>query len=70
MFDSSAQFDGMAINSAPLTGPDLMNSLLGVLMQFRKEPVALTVDIQHVLLPGVRGPSKLSEISGISRHPK
>ncbi|XP_072140810.1 uncharacterized protein [Dermacentor andersoni] len=31
-----------------LTGPDLMNSLLGVFLRFRKEPVAITVDINHM----------------------
>lgn len=31
-----------------LTGPDLNNSLLHVLMRFRKEWVAITADIQHM----------------------
>ncbi len=31
-----------------LTGPDLNNSLLGVLLRFRKESVAITADIQQM----------------------
>ncbi|XP_026119086.1 uncharacterized protein LOC113098285 [Carassius auratus] len=48
VFDSSAPFEGVSLNSVLLTGPDLNNSLLGVLMRFRKEPVAITADIQHM----------------------
>ena len=31
-----------------LTGPDFNNSLLGILMRFRKEQVAITPDIEHM----------------------
>lgn len=31
-----------------LSGPDLNNTLLGVLMRFRKEPVAFTADVQQM----------------------
>lgn len=48
VFDSSAQCKGTSLNKVLLTGPDLNNSLLGVLMRFRKEPVAFTVDIQQM----------------------
>ncbi|XP_075530085.1 uncharacterized protein LOC142563417 [Dermacentor variabilis] len=48
VFDSSAQFKGLSLNSVLLTGPDMINSLLGVLIRFRKEPVAITVDIKHM----------------------
>lgn len=47
VFDSSAQKDGISLNSVLLSGPDLNNSLLGVLLIFRKELVALTADIQQ-----------------------
>ncbi|XP_077508402.1 uncharacterized protein LOC144119726 [Amblyomma americanum] len=49
VFDSSAQFKEVSLNRGLLTGPDLMNSLHGVLIRFRKEPVAITVDIKHML---------------------
>lgn len=48
VFDSSAQYQGLSLNSVLLTGPDLNNSLLGVLIRFRKEPVAVTADIQQM----------------------
>ncbi|XP_075534566.1 uncharacterized protein LOC142568565 [Dermacentor variabilis] len=48
VFDSSAQFKGVSLNSVLLTGPDLINSLHGVLLGLRKEPVVITVDIKHM----------------------
>nr|XP_046258521.1 uncharacterized protein LOC124066300 [Scatophagus argus] len=48
VFDSSAQYDGVSLNDVLLSGPDLNNSLLGVLMRFRKDPVAITADIQQM----------------------
>lgn len=48
VFDSSAQECGISLNNVLLSGPDLNNSLLGVLLRFRKELVALTADIQQM----------------------
>lgn len=48
VFDSSAQHHGVSLNDVLLTGPDLNNSLLGVLIRFRKELVAITADIQQM----------------------
>ena len=48
VFDSSAQFDGISLNNVLLSGPDLMNSLLGVLLRFRREFVAITADIEQM----------------------
>lgn len=42
VFDSSAQHQGISLNNVLLKGPDLNNSLLGVLLRFRKERVAIT----------------------------
>jgi hypothetical protein len=36
----------MSLNDHLLTGPDLSNHLLGVLMRFREEPVAFMADIE------------------------
>lgn len=36
VFDSSAQQSGVSLNNMLLTGPDLNNSLLRVLIQFQK----------------------------------
>lgn len=48
VFDSSCQFNGVSLNDVLLTGPDLNNSLLGVLIRFRREAVAITTDIQQM----------------------
>ena len=48
VFDSSAKFDGVSLNGVLLSGPDLTNSLLGVLLRFRREPVAITADIEQM----------------------
>ncbi|XP_068707799.1 uncharacterized protein [Montipora foliosa] len=36
VFDSSCEFGGISLNKVLLSGPDLMNNLIGVLMRFRK----------------------------------
>lgn len=48
VFDSSTQYSGVSLNDVLLTGPDLNNSLLGVLLRFRKEKVAILADIQQM----------------------
>ncbi|XP_068120871.1 uncharacterized protein [Hyperolius riggenbachi] len=48
VFDSSAKFEGISLNDVLLTGPDLNNKLLGVLLRFRKDTVALIADIQQM----------------------
>lgn len=48
VFDSSAKFNGLCLNSVMMTGPDLTNSLLGVLLRFRKEAIAITADVEQM----------------------
>ncbi len=48
VFDSSAQHQNISLNNVLLSGPDLNNSLLGVLLQFRKDRVAIMTDIQQM----------------------
>ena len=48
VFDSSAEFEGVSLNKELLAGPDLMNGLLGVLIRFRKENVAVMCDIEQM----------------------
>ena len=45
---SSAQFSGSSRNEVLLVGPDLTNSLLGILLRFRQEPVAVVADVQQM----------------------
>ena len=46
VFDAAAKCDGTSLNDVLLTGPDLLKNLPGILLRFRKEPVALTADIE------------------------
>lgn len=48
VFDSSCKHDGISLNDVLMLGPDLMNRLDGVLMRFRKEPIAVIADIQQM----------------------
>ena len=55
VFDVSAKCDGVALNTELLQGPDMANSLVGVLARFRKGEIALMADIEamyyQVLIP-------------------
>lgn len=46
MFDAAALRDGESLNSQLHQGPDLTNSLLGVLLRFRPDQVPLAANIK------------------------
>lgn len=48
IFVFSAQHDGVSLNDVLSSGPYLNNTLLGVLMRFHKEAVAITADIEQM----------------------
>ncbi|XP_068203744.1 uncharacterized protein [Palaemon carinicauda] len=48
VFDCSARCNGVSINDELLQGPDLMNNLSGVLCRFRKEPIAISCDVEKM----------------------
>ena len=48
VFDTSCEFEGVSLNKVLLPGPDLMNNLIGVLMRFRKENIAVMCDIEQM----------------------
>ena len=48
VFDGSSRYQGASLNERLLTGPDLINSLTGILLRFRKEIVAFSVDIAEM----------------------
>lgn len=52
VFDCGAGFRGTSLNCQLLQGPDLTNSLVGVLTRFRQENIALMTDIQAMFHEG------------------
>ncbi|XP_066553505.1 uncharacterized protein LOC136721589 [Amia ocellicauda] len=48
VFDCSARFQETSLNDHLLTGPELTNTLVGVLCRFRKGPVAIMCDIERM----------------------
>ena len=45
VFDLSAIFEGVSINSKMLKGPNMLSNLVGVMLRFRRHRVALVADI-------------------------
>ena len=48
VFDCSAKYQGTSLNDHLLGGPDLTNSLVGVLCRFRQHPIAIMCDIEKM----------------------
>ena len=48
VFDCSAKFAGESLNDNLMTGPDLTNNLVGVLLRFRQENVAFSCDVEEM----------------------
>ena len=57
VFNCSMKFNGVSINDNLSQGPDLTNNLVGVLIRFRQESVAIVGDIQKMFYQ-VRLPAK------------
>ena len=45
VYDCSAKYKGVSLNDCLITGPDLITSLVGILLRFRKESVAFMCDV-------------------------
>jgi hypothetical protein len=45
VFNAAALHDGVSLNNQLYQGPDLTNSLVGVLLRFRQERIAIVADI-------------------------
>ena len=46
VFDCSSEYQGLSLNKCLLQGPDLTNSLSGILCRFRREAVAVSCDVE------------------------
>lgn len=46
VFDAAAEFEGTSLNKNLLQGPDMTNSLVGVLLRFRQGNVAFAADVE------------------------
>ena len=46
LFDCAAKFKSTSLNNQLLQGPDLTNNLVGVLIRFRQEPIAMVADVE------------------------
>ena len=53
VLDCAAQYMETSLNQSLMQGPDLINSLEGVLLRFRLEPVALVADIEAMFHQGL-----------------
>lgn len=48
VLNCSARHEGSSLMDHLLQGPDLINSLHGILIQFRQHPTALTCDVEKM----------------------
>ena len=46
VFDAAASYHGTSLSARLVHGPDLTNSLVGVFIRFRQEPIAIIADIE------------------------
>ena len=46
VFDAASRYRNTSLNDQLLVGPDLMNNLVGILIRFRQDPIALIADIE------------------------
>ena len=48
--NAAAKYQGVALNDKLLSGPDLLQSLMGIIFRFREHQIALSADIEAMIL--------------------
>ena len=48
--NAAAKYQGVAVNDKLLPGPDLLQSLIGIIFRFREHQIALSADIEAMFL--------------------
>ena len=48
--NAAAKYQGLALNDKFLPGPDLLQSLIGIIFRFREHQIALSADIEAMFL--------------------
>ena len=48
--NAAAKYTGISLNDKLMPGPDLLNSLLGIIFRFRESFIAMTMDIEFMFL--------------------
>ena len=68
VFDAAATFQGVSLNTELVKGPDLLTSLVGVLLRFRQYSVAVSADIVKMFHQGcVKLMGRLPAFCGVSQ---
>ena len=68
MFYYSPECHGISVNKSLISGTDLTNQIISVLVRFRKEPVALMTDIEVIFYQVfVAEKKKFSELSLVEK---
>ena len=50
MCNAASKFRGVSLNKNLLTGPDLLQNLIGIIFRFREQKIAITADIKAMFL--------------------
>ena len=48
--NAASKFGGVSLNDSLLAGPDLLQSLIGIIFRFREKKIALTADVEAMFL--------------------
>ena len=50
VYNAASKFGGVSLNDNLMAGPDLLQSLIGIIFKFKEKQIALTADVEAILL--------------------